>query len=75
MIDSVRVMETKTSPKRSCLILHLPTEEIAHSARWLINGFPATILVWTADEWARLTVRPHDAQPVANGTWCALRID
>lgn len=55
--------------------LHLPTAEIASSARWLINGFPATILVWTEEEWARLTDRPSDAQPYPNGTWCALRID
>jgi hypothetical protein len=57
------------------LRLHLPTAEIASSARWLINGFPATILIWTAEEWARLTDHPQDAQPYPNGTWCALRID
>ena len=75
MIDAVLSLNSKTISKRSRLKIHLPTEEIAHSARWLINGFPATILVWTADEWSRLTDQPHDAQPVANGTWCALRID
>jgi hypothetical protein len=57
------------------LRLHLPTAEIASSARWLINGFPATILVWTAEEWARLTDRPKDAQQYPNGTWCVLRIE
>ena len=74
MLDAVRATK-KTSPKRSTLKLHLPTEEITNSARWLINGFPATILVWTAEEWSRLTERPLDAQQVPNGTWCALRID
>ena len=73
MIDAVRAMNT--SSKRSTLKLHLPTEEIANSARWLINGFPATILVWTAEEWSRLTERPQDAQQIPNGMWCALRID
>ncbi len=73
MTDTVRA--TKSASKRSTLKLHLPGEEIVNSARWLINGFPATILVWTADEWARLTEHPLDAQQVANGTWCALRID
>ena len=73
MIDVVRA--TKTPVKRSTLKLHLPAAEIANSARWLINGFPATILVWTADEWAMLIDRPLDAQQVPNGTWCALRID
>ena len=61
--------------KRSRLRLHVPTAEIASSARWLINGFPATILIWTAEEWARLTDRPQDAQHIPNGIWCALRID
>ena len=75
MIDAVLSLKSKTVSRRSCLKIHLPTEQIAPSARWLINGFPATILVWTADEWAGLTEQPHDAQPVANGTWCALRID
>lgn len=75
MIDAVRATKTKAFAQRSTLKLHLPTEAIANSARWLINGFPATILVWTAEEWAALTVRPQDAQQVPNGTWCALRID
>ena len=77
MIDAVRATQIapKTTSKRSALKLHLPKEEIVNSARWLINGFPATILVWTADEWARLSERPKDAQQVPNGTWCALRID
>ncbi len=73
MLDAVRT--SKPPSKRSSLKLHLPAEEIASSARWLINGFPATIFVWTADEWSRLAERPHDAQQVPNGTWCALRID
>ncbi len=75
MIDAVRATKTKAIAQRSTLKLHLPTAELANSARWLINGFPATIFVWTAEEWARLSVRPHDAQQVPNGTWCALRID
>ena len=77
MTDAVQATQiaSKISPKRSTLRLHLPTEEVANSARWFINGFPATILVWTADEWARLRERPLDAQQVSNGSWCALRID
>jgi hypothetical protein len=63
---------TSRSP---ALKLHVPAEELANSARWLINGFPATILVWTAEEWARLLERPNDAQPFPNGSWCALRMD
>ena len=69
------VRATRSASKRSILKLHVPAEEIANSARWLINGFPATILVWTAEEWSRLTERPNDAQPFPNGSWCALRME
>ena len=73
MTEATRAM--KTPPERSNLRLHAPAEDLVNSARWFINGFPATILVWTADEWSKLAHRPLDAQQVPNGTWCALRID
>ena len=73
MTEATRAMSIP--PRGIDLKLHIPAEELTNSARWLINGFPATILVWTADEWSKLIDRPRDAQPVANGTWCALRID
>jgi hypothetical protein len=60
---------------RSDLRLHIPAADMAGSVRWLIDGFPATILIWTAEEWARLTERPDDAQECPNGIWCALRIE
>lgn len=60
---------------RSGVRLHLPGSEIATTARWLINGFPATIVIWTEEEWSRLTERPQDAQHYRNGIWCALRIE
>jgi hypothetical protein len=60
---------------RTTLRIHVPAADVASSARWLINGFPAIILIWTAEEWSRLTERPNDAQECANGTWCALRIE
>lgn len=61
--------------KRSRLQLHRPAVDLPCSARWLVNGYPATILIWTAEEWDRMTDRPEDAQPFANGTWCVLRMD
>ncbi len=61
--------------KRSRLRLHKPPSDIAGSTHWLINGFPATIMIWTAEEWSRLTERPHDAQESPNGIWCALRME
>jgi hypothetical protein len=69
------VRATRVATPRSTLKLHRPPEEITSTARWLINGFPATISVWTAEEWARLSERPSDAQPFPNGSWCALRME
>ncbi len=46
-----------------------------NASYWRINGFPATILVWTQDEWERMEVRPSDAQYHPCGIWCALRVD
>ena len=68
-------LASKVATKRTSLRLHMPTSDIASSASWLINGFPAKILIWTAEEWARLTERPTDAQEYPNGIWCALRME
>jgi hypothetical protein len=46
-----------------------------NTAQWKINGYPATIFIWTAEEWARLPEPPTDAQYYPCGVWCALRID
>jgi hypothetical protein len=61
--------------KRRMLSIHRPRMDQSSSASWLVNGFPATIIIWTAEEWASLDVLPLDAQPFPNGIWCALRID
>jgi hypothetical protein len=68
-------LSAEVATKRSTLRLHRPPADMARSPRWRINGFPATILIWTAEEWARLTDRPIDAQEYPNGVWCALRIE
>ena len=48
----------------------------AHQAApWRINGHPATLFVWTVEQWERLQERPADAQYSPCGIWCALRID
>ena len=60
---------------RPPLKLHVPSSVVASATRWLINGFPATVIVWTAEEWNHLTVRPEDAQEGPNGIWCALRME
>ena len=42
---------------------------------WRINGYRASLLVWTPDEWAKMDVRPSDAQYHPSGIWCALRME
>lgn len=46
-----------------------------YKAHWRINGFAATLTVWTAAAWDHLTERPPDAQYLPCGIWCALRMD
>ncbi len=74
MIPAKR-MRSDLATKRTTLRLHQPPVDLSSSARWLINGYPATLLIWTADEWDRLTDRPKDAQKCPNGIWCALRME
>jgi hypothetical protein len=42
---------------------------------WRINGYRASLQVWTRDEWAKMDAPPCDAQYHPSGVWCALRID
>jgi hypothetical protein len=60
---------------RTPLGLYNPPAEDLNTARWLINGYPARVVVWTSEEWARLPERPTDAQFYPCGVWCALRVD
>jgi hypothetical protein len=63
------------NPKRTRLAIHRPPVDEPLALHWLIDGHPATVLIWTPEEWARLDDPPLDAQPCPNGFWCALRID
>lgn len=63
------------SPGPSRATLHRPATPERNVAHWRINGHPATIFIWTAEEWERLEERPSDAQYYPCGIWCALRID
>ena len=74
MIPSTR-LPSDLATKRTPLRLHQPPADFGSSVKWLINGFPATLLIWTADEWDRLTDRPKDAQECPNGIRCALRME
>jgi hypothetical protein len=61
--------------KMGWLVLHSPSDPPENIARWRINGFPASIVIWTAEEWELLAERPADAQRYPCGVWCALRMD
>jgi hypothetical protein len=60
---------------RAALALYQPTETQGNVTRWRINGYRAAIILWTAEEWERLTERPTDAQYFPCGVWCALRME
>jgi hypothetical protein len=66
---------TSTPDLGSRLKLHRPSSESAGALRWLINGHPATLTLWTAEEYAGMEPRPEDARQYSDGTWCALRMD
>jgi hypothetical protein len=48
--------------------------DLGGATGWRINGHPARLLIWSAEEWERLEVRPIDAQYHPFGVWCALRL-
>lgn len=52
-----------------------PGEDERNVAHWRINGYPATIVIWTTAEWNDLRERPLDAQYYPCGVWCALRMN
>lgn len=61
--------------ERAGLRLYEPPESLLNVARWRINGYRATIIIWSAEEWEKMTERPTDAQYFPSGVWCALRIE
>lgn len=61
--------------ERAEIGLYDPRAPEGNSARWRISGYGASITIWTAEEWEKLTVRPADAQYYPCGVWCALRMD
>ena len=60
---------------RAHLNLFNPSASECHAARWLINGYQARIVIWTAEEYEQLSERPTDARYYPCGVWCALRVD
>ncbi len=65
---------TLTTPATD-LRLYVDRGPDSRVAFWRINGYRASLLIWTIDEWEKLEVRPTDAQYHPSGVWCALRMD
>lgn len=63
------------NPRPTALRLYRPPSSSSMSSRWLINGYPARLLVWTVEEWEDLKERPLDALYHPLGFWCALRLE
>lgn len=55
-------------------IYNPPTNDTS-VAHWKINGYRASVQIWTVEEWANLAVRPSDAQYYPCGVWCVLKMD
>lgn len=73
MSRSARVQDIAAS--RPTLGLYNPPSPDAYVGRWKINGYRATIIIWTVEEWDQLPVRPNDAQFFPCGVWCSLRME
>ncbi len=67
---------TTTTPRRPRFGLYEPHISAQPAGpKWLINGFPARVMIWTQEQWAVLQERPSDAQLHPTGVWCALRME
>ena len=63
------------SSESHSLGIYQPPMNDANVAFWRINGYRATIMIWTPEEWDRLTDHPPDAQLFPSGIWCAMRME
>ncbi len=66
------LQETATAPRPA---LYHPPAANSQVGRWRINGYGASVIIWTVAEWEALSERPTDAQYYPCGIWCALRLD
>jgi hypothetical protein len=79
-VDHPKAETTTNQPARSELFdspavaMFRPPAPERNVAHWRINGHPAIILIWTAEEWERMEEHPADAQYYPCGVWCALRL-
>lgn len=44
-------------------------------SRFDVGGWPMSVHLWSAREWAALAAKPEDARPCGVGSWVALRAD
>lgn len=68
-------VQDHSSGRPAAVRLYLHSHPESEGIFWRINGFRATLFVWTSEEWNRLESRPNDAQLHPSGVWCALRLE
>ena len=73
MNQATQILRVATG--RTELELYNPPVSVINTACWKINGYGASIIIWTSEEWGKLTDPPGDAQYYPCGVWCALRMD
>ena len=65
-------------PRSALLKLHDPgpgpAPAVIPQATWMINGFPAHVLLFSPEDWAETHPKPADAQLYSNGYRVALRM-
>lgn len=74
-MNSYMPIPDAANTRSAAVRLYLHSRPASEGIFWKINGFRATLLVWTMEEWSRLESRPQDAQLHPSGVWCALRVD
>lgn len=70
-------------PPRPCLVLRLYPGSEANPqpprriTRWIINGFPAVVEIWTSLQWHKLGARerPADVQVLGDGTRVSMKME
>jgi hypothetical protein len=73
--DRASARDCKRQP-RSYRVQRDPTLLLSCARAWRINGFPATIHIWTDQAWRLMKETPADAQYFDGcGVWAALRMD
>lgn len=70
MMATLPVRSVRSGPR-----LYVEEDAPSRAAFWRINGYRASLYIWTSAEWEAMSERPGDAQYHPSGMWCALRVE